>query len=146
MRSLRICHMHEFDAIEMLMPGEAALGGLSLDDGGGRIGPIGVAAFAVGIVGEALDHRARGIGDGLNRPQMIVMQIALHLAARAVGLAESDELVAGIDIIGVRLRRAGIEALVAHGAVVEVVAGAASTRALDAPAVGASLFFHQCAC
>ena len=81
-------HVHEADGVELLVAGEAAAG-LAGDRAGGIVAAVGVAALAPCIVREALEHRARLVGDDRDRPQVVLVEIAGR-----------DGLVAVLDVHG----------------------------------------------
>jgi len=81
--------MHQGDAVELLLAGEAAVGLLAHNAAGGIIGPGDEAAFAPAVVGELLDGGTGLALDQQDRAQVILEEIPCDDAA-------GDDAVVGV--------------------------------------------------
>ena len=79
---------------------------------GGSVGPVGVAAFAVGIIGEVLHDVTRLIGDGIDRAQVVGVEVARVAGAITVQGVDTHDDITGIEVMLLRHRRAAGDALV----------------------------------
>ena len=91
-------HMYQANIGELLMAGEAARR-LAGDTAGRIILAIGETALAPGIIREALNDGASRIGNGRNRPQMVLVEVSrVSCGIRSID-AHADHLAAGGEII-----------------------------------------------
>src|SRR5262249_44093238 len=126
--------MHEADARQHLLPGEAADGLAGRDTAAGRIvgAVVPVAPLAPWIVGVALDHRAGLVGQHRDRAEVVLVEVA---DAAALGVAEDHAHHGAGDhqVVAPLPRAAGAEEdLGMHPEGVEIVGGSARRGAIAA--------------